>query len=381
MRRVKTAVIGAGFMGKVHAEAIRRLGYVDIVAVAAATAPDAAAFAQSIGVERSTADYREILGDSEIEAVHVCTPNSLHFPVSKDALNAGKAVLCEKPLSMSVAEAQEMVDLAAAKNLPNCVNHNLRFYPVVQQIRRMIEAGDLGDVLVVQGTYSQDWLLYDTDYNWRIEKAANGALRVVGDIGSHWMDLVQHLTGLKISALCADLQIVHKTRKRPKKAIQTFAGKTLRPEDYDEVPIETEDFGAVLVHLGDRARGAYTVSQVNAGCKNRFQMEIFGTKCGVIWNQERPDELWIGHRNSPNQIILKDPSLLYPEAAKYADLPGGHSEGYDDTHKQVFRRFYAKVADPSAPVDYPTFADGLHGMKLLQKVIESNEKRGWVDTV
>jgi predicted dehydrogenase len=290
-------------------------------------------------------------------------------------------VLCEKPLSMSVAEAQEMVDLAAAKNLPNCVNHNLRFYPVVQQIRRMIEAGDLGDILVVQGTYSQDWLLYDTDYNWRIEKAANGALRVVGDIGSHWMDLVQHLTGLQITALCADLQIVHKTRKKPKKAIQTFAGKTLRPEDYEEVPIETEDFGAVLVHLGDRARGAYTVSQVNAGCKNRFQMEIFGTKCGVIWNQERPDELWIGHRNSPNQILLKDPSLLYPEAAKYADLPGGHSEGYDDTHKQVFRRFYAKVADPSAPVDYPTFAEGLHGMKLLQKVMESNEKRGWVDTV
>jgi predicted dehydrogenase len=301
--------------------------------------------------------------------------------MTKAAMEAGKAVLCEKPLSMSVAEAQEMVDLAAKKNLPNCVNHNLRFYPVVQQIRRMIEAGELGDILVVQGTYSQDWLLYDTDYNWRIEKAANGALRVVGDIGSHWMDLVQHLTGLKITALCADLQIIHKTRKKPKTSIQTFAGKTLRPEDYEEVPIETEDFGAVLVHLGDRARGAYTVSQVNAGCKNRFQMEIFGTKCGVIWNQERPDELWIGQRNSPNQIILKDPSLLKPEAAAYADLPGGHSEGYDDTHKQIFRRFYKKIMDPGAPVDYPTFADGLHGMKLLQKVIESNEKRGWVDTV
>ena len=382
MRRVKTAVIGTGFMGKVHSEAIRRLGYVDIVAVAAANAPNAAAF----GAVDWCRTYDRRLHENfwpipAIEAVHVCTPNSLHFPVSKAALEAGKAVLCEKPLSMSVAEAQEMVDLAAAKKLPNCVNHNLRFYPVVQQIRRMIEAGDLGDILVVQGTYSQDWLLYDTDYNWRIEKAANGALRVVGDIGSHWMDLVQHLTGLEITALCADLQIVHKTRKKPKKAIQTFAGKTLRPEDYEEVPIETEDFGAVLVHLGDRARGAYTVSQVNAGCKNRFQMEIFGTKCGVIWNQERPDELWIGHRNSPNQILLKDPSLLYPEAAKYADLPGGHSEGYDDTHKQVFRRFYAKVADPSAPVDYPTFAEGLHGMKLLQKVIESNEKRGWVDTV
>jgi predicted dehydrogenase len=380
MRRVKTAVIGSGFMGRVHSEAIRRLGYVDIAAVVAHTAEEASAFGESMGVERTTADYREILADPTIEAVHICTPNSLHYPMSKAALEAGKAVLCEKPLSMSVAEAEDMVKLAEAKKLANCVNHNLRFYPVVQQIRRMIENGELGEVLVVQGTYSQDWLLYDTDYNWRIEKAANGPLRVVGDIGSHWMDLVQHLTGLKITALCADLNVVHKTRKKPKHSIQTFAGKTLRPEDYDQVPIATEDFGAVLVHLGDRARGAYTVSQVNAGCKNRFQMEIFGTKCGVIWNQERPDELWIGHRNSPNQIILKDPSMLDPQAAAYADLPGGHSEGYDDTHKQIFKRFYKKVADPSAPVEYPTFADGLHGMRLLEKVIESNAKRGWVDT-
>lgn len=380
MRRVKTAVIGAGFMGKVHSEAIRRLGHVDIVGVAAGSAEEAAAFGQSIGVDRTTGDYKELLADSAIEAVHVCTPNALHYPVSKAALEAGKAVLCEKPLSMSASEAEDMVKLAESTGLPNCVNHNLRYYPVVQHMRRMVESGELGEVLVVQGTYAQDWLLYDTDYNWRIEKAANGPLRVVGDIGSHWMDLVQHITGQEITALCADLTIVHKTRKRPKKAIETFAGKTLSPEDYDEVPIETEDFGAVLVHLGDRARGAYTVSQVNAGCKNRFQMEIFGTKCGVMWNQERPDELWIGHRNSPNQIIIKDPSLLNPAAAAYADLPGGHSEGYDDTHKQVYKRFYRKVADPAAPVEYPTFADGLHGMRLLEKVIESHKKRGWVDT-
>jgi predicted dehydrogenase len=380
MRKIKTAVIGTGFMGRVHSEAIRRLGNVEIAAIAAGSAQEAANFGQSIGVERTTGDYKEILADREIEAVHVCTPNALHYPISKAALEAGKAVLCEKPLSMSVAEAEDMVKLAESKNLANCVNHNLRYYPVVQQIRRMIEAGDLGDILVVQGSYSQDWLLYDTDYNWRIEKAANGALRVVGDIGSHWMDLAQHLTGQNITALCADLQIFHKQRKKPKKSIQTFAGKTLRPEDYDQVSIETEDFGAVLVHFGDRARGAYTVSQVNAGCKNRFLMEIFGTKCGVSWNQERPDELWIGHRNSPNQVIVKDPSLMYPAAAAYADLPGGHSEGYDDTHKQVFRRFYRKVADPSAPVEYPTFADGLHGMRLLEKVIESDQKRGWVDT-
>jgi predicted dehydrogenase len=380
MRRVKTAVIGTGFMGKVHSEAIRRVGFVDIAAVGARTDAKAKEFGESIGVEKTTGDYETILNDPSIEAVHICTANALHYPMSKAAIAAGKAVLCEKPLSMSAAEAAEMVKLAEAKNLANCVNHNLRFYPVVQNIRRMIESGELGEVLVVQGTYSQDWLLYDTDYNWRIEASANGPLRVMGDIGSHWMDLVQHLTGMKITALCADLQIVHKTRKQPKRSIETFSGKMLQPEDYNEVPVDTEDFGAVLLHLGDRARGAFTVSQVNAGCKNRFQMEIFGTKCGVMWNQERPDELWIGHRNTPNQIIIKDPSLLHKEAAAYADLPGGHSEGYDDTHKQMFKRFYRKVADPSAPVDYPTFADGLHGMRLLEKVLESSKKRGWVDT-
>ncbi|MGH9629588.1 MAG: Gfo/Idh/MocA family protein, partial [Bryobacteraceae bacterium] len=315
----------------------------------------------------------------EIAAVHVCTPNALHYPVTKAALQAGKAVLCEKPLTMSSGEARELVDLAEKKKVANCVNHNLRYYPVVQHIRRMIEDGDLGEILVVQGTYSQDWLLYETDFNWRVDSKANGPLRAMGDIGSHWMDLVQHLTGLKIKAVCGDLHTFHKTRMRPKFSVQTFAGKTLKPEDYDNVAIDTEDFGAVLLHLGERARGAFTVSQVSAGCKNRFQMEIYGTKSGVSWNQERPDELWIGHRNTPNQVILKDPSLLNPKAAAYADLPGGHGEGYDDTHKQVFKRFYQKVADPSAPVEYPTFADGLHGMQILEKVLESSKKRAWVD--
>ena len=366
-------------MGKVHAEGIRRVGTVDIVAVAAVSADEAARFGAAIGVERTTGEYKELLADPTIEAVHVCTPNALHYPISKEAMLAGKAVLCEKPLTIDAAEARDLVDVAAKKKLPNCVNHNLRYYPVLQQVRQMIAAGDLGEILIVQGTYSQDWLLYDTDYNWRIEAKDNGPLRAMGDIGSHWMDMVQHLTGQPITSLCADLATFHKTRKKPKFAVETFTGKKLSAADYDEIPIDTEDFGCVILKLGDRARGAFTVSQMSAGCKNRFQVEIFGTKSGIIWNQERPDELWIGQRNTPNQVILKDPSLLYPAAAAYADLPGGHSEGYDDTHKQVYKRFYAKVANPDAPVEYPTFADGLRGMILLEKVIESNQKRGWVD--
>jgi predicted dehydrogenase len=379
MRHIKTAVIGTGFMGRVHTEAIRRLGNVEVAMVAAENDELAASFGSQNSIPKMVTDYRQVLAAPEIEAVHICTPNALHHPIAKAAIEAGKNVLCEKPLAMSAVEAKELVDLAAKKKVINCLNHNLRFYPVVQQMRAMIAAGELGDVRVVQGTYSQDWLVYDTDWNWRIVAKENGPLRTMGDIGSHWMDMIMHLTGLPITALCADLNTFLLTRKRPKKAIETFAGKTLTPADYEEVPIDTEDYGAVLLKLGAHARGAFTVSQINVGCKNRFQVEIYGSKASVIWNQERPDELWIGHRNEPNQLIIKDPSLLAPEARGYADLPGGHSEGYGDAHKQCFRRFYARVADPSAKVDHPTFEDGYHMMQILEKAIESAKKRAWVD--
>lgn len=366
-------------MGKVHAENVRRLGNVEVAAVAGSSDEKARQFGQSIGVDKTTGDYKTLLSDNTIDAVHVLTPNVLHHPMCKAAMEAGKHVLCEKPFTPTAGEARELVDLAAKTKLVNCIQHNLRYYPVVQQIRRMVEAGDLGEILIVQGTYSQDWLLYDTDWNWRIDSKANGPLRAMGDIGSHWMDMIEHLTGLRIKSMCADLATFHKTRKKPKGSIETFAGKTLKPEDYDAVPIDTEDFGAVLLRLGDRARGAFTVSQMSAGRKNMFTFDIYGSKAGVSWNQERPDELWIGQRNTPNGLIVKDPSQLYPKAAAYADLPGGHSEGYDDSHKQVFKHFYARVADPSSPVDYPTFADGLRGVTLLEKVLESSGKRAWVD--
>jgi predicted dehydrogenase len=379
MRKIKTAVIGTGFMGRVHTEAIRRLGNVEVAMAVAESEGLAVGFARQTGIPKVVTDYKAVIDDPVIEAVHICTPNALHHPMAKAAILAGKNVLCEKPLATSAAEAGELAELAKQKNVAHCLNHNLRFYPVVQQMRAMIQNGELGDILVVQGTYSQDWLLYDTDWNWRIVSKENGPLRAMGDIGSHWMDMIMHLTGLPVTALCADLTTFHATRKRPKQAVETFAGKTLAPEDYDEVPIDTEDYGAVLLKLGARARGAFTVSQVSAGRKNRFQVEVYGTKAGLTWNQERPDELWIGHRNEPNQLILKDPSLLDPKARGYADLPGGHSEGYDDAHKMCFRRFYARVADPAAPIEYPTFEDGHRMMSILEKVIESAGKRSWVE--
>jgi predicted dehydrogenase len=379
MRKIKAAVFGTGFVGRVHVEGIRRQTNVELAAIAESNDALAKKFAAEMGIERSTGDYHTLLADKEIDAVHICTPNALHFPMAKAALEAGKHVVCEKPLAMSVAEAEEMVKLARAKNLANCVNHNLRYYPIVQHLRRIRENGELGDILVVQGTYSQDWLLYDTDWNWRIEAKSGGRSRVFADLGTHWCDMIQHLTGLRITSLCADMQTFHKTRKRPKGAVETFAGKTLKPEDYDEVPIDTEDFVSVLLRLGDRARGAFTVSQLAAGRKNGFAFEIYGTKGSAAWNQERPDELWLGQRNTPNRIIIKDPSLMDAKARSFADLPGGHSEGYDDTFKQIFRLFYKTVADRSATVEYPDFADGLHGVQICEKVLESSARHGWVD--
>jgi predicted dehydrogenase len=335
---MKAAIVGGGFMGRVHAEALRRLGSVEPVPVGG----------------RDEAAFFEALANPGIKAVHICTPNAAHFRMAKAALEAGKHVLCEKPLATTSADAFRLVELARQHRLRNCTCHNLRYYPMVQHMRRMREDGDLGEILIVQGTYSQDWLLYDTDSNWRMDSKQSGPSRALADIGSHWCDMAEHVTGQRITSVCADLQTFHKTR-------------------------DTEDFGAVVFRMGERARGTFTASQVSAGRKNRLSIEIYGSKSGVVWDQERPDELWIGNRNTNNQIIIKDPALLKAGARSYADLPGGHSEGYDDTFKQVFRRFYASIENPNAEPEYPQFADGLRQMIILEAELGSHQRHGWME--
>jgi predicted dehydrogenase len=379
MKRVKTAVIGTGFMGRTHLEALRRVENVDVVAIAGHSLAPAKALGEGYGIAKIVDDYRAVINDPGIDAVHVCTPNATHHAIVKAALNAGKHVLCEKPLAVTVEEARELETLAADKGLRAGLCHNLRYYPLVQQIRRMREAGELGEILVAQGTYSQDWLLYDTDWNWRIDPAAAGPLRAMADIGSHWFDMMEHLTGLKVSALCTDLQTFHPVRKRPLKAVETFSGKLGVAGETADTAVTTDDFGAVMFHLGERARGVMTASQVAAGRKNGLSIEIYGSKAAAAWNQERPDELWIGNRNSPNQVLIKDPSLLKPEAAAYAGLPGGHDEGYADTFKQLFRRFYASVSDPALAPEYPTMADGVRQMEILKAELASHRAHGWVE--
>jgi len=377
MNTIRTAVVGTGFMGRVHLEALRRVEHVEVAAIAGRNASAAEKLGSAFGVPHLT--FEAILRDPSIHAIHIATPNAQHFSMARDALLVGKHVLCEKPLAISVEQAREIASLAALRGLRNGVCHNLRYYPMVQQMRAMREAGDLGDILAVQGTYSQDWLLYETDWNWRVDSAAGGPSRCMADIGSHWFDMAEHLTGLRVTTLCADLNTVHPIRKQPKGSVETFANKTLTAADVLDTPVDTEDFGAVIFRMGDRARGAMTASQVSAGRKNRLSIEIYGTQAGVAWDQERPDELWIGHRNGANCVIVKDPALLKPSARAFADLPGGHSEGYDDTFKQVFRRFYASIRDPDVPRDYPQFADGLRQHILLRAELDSHRTRAWVD--
>ena len=380
MDRLKVGVIGIGFIGAAHVEALRRLPGIEVAAIAHSSDEKARVKAEELGVDRAFGDHRKLLEIGEIDAVHVCTPNHLHFPQTRDALAAGKHVLCEKPLAVSVKEGEELVRLADSSGRVTAVHFNLRFYPLLSHIRAMIAAGELGEIYAIQGSYLQDWLLYDTDYNWRLEPEYSGRSRVVADIGSHWMDLIEFLTGERISEVCADFATVHKTRKKPLKPVETFSGKLLRPEDYREVPIDTEDYATVMLHFEAGPPGVFTVSQISAGRKNRLYFEIDGSKRSVAWDSELPNQVWIGRRDGANELLLRDPSLVHPASRELIGFPGGHNEGFPDTSKQLFGRFYAAVraGAPEEKPRYPTFGDGLRALRLCETILASNQKQAWV---
>lgn len=377
MDKIKVGIIGLGFIGPAHAEALRRTGMVEIAALADLNPEAAKKGADQLGVDRYYTDHKELLKDSAIKAVHVCTPNFLHFPMVKDALLAGKHVVCEKPLATTVKEARELVALAEKTGLRNAVNFNLRFYPLVQQARSMAASGELGDLFAIHGSYLQDWLYYATDYNWRLEPSMSGDSRAIADIGSHWMDMIEHVSGKKIAKVLADFATMHKNRKRPKKAVETYSGKMLAPGDYEDVPITTEDYATVLFQFEGGARGVLTVSQVSAGRKNRLYFEMDCSKKAVAFDSERPNELWIGRRDGPNETLLKDPSLLAPEARSIVSYPGGHNEGFPDTFKQMYREFYGSILGQVKAGRYATFRDGLRELILCEKIVESSRTNGW----
>ncbi len=380
MEKVKVGVIGTGFIGPAHIEALRRLGNIEVAALAECSEEVAKSKAEMLGIEKYYGDYKLLLKDGDIQSVHhICSPNYLHFQMAKEALEAGKHTICEKPLAISVAEAEELVELADKTGLVNAVNFNIRYYPLMRQVKAMVEKGDAGDILAIQGSYLQDWLFYQTDYNWRLEPEMSGQSRAIADIGSHWMDLIESITGLKIVEVCADFATFHKIRKKPLKPIETYAGKVLQPEDYEDMAINTEDYATVLFRLENDGRGVMTVNQVAAGRKNRLYFEIDGSKQSIAWESETPNQIWIGRRDGNNELMMRDPSLVYPECQGVIDYPGGHNEGFPDTFKQLLKEVYAHITGKGAGIaSYPTFKDGLRELVLCEKILESNKNRAWV---
>ncbi|MCA9261834.1 MAG: Gfo/Idh/MocA family oxidoreductase [Planctomycetales bacterium] len=380
MSRIKAGIIGTGFIGPAHVEALRRLGNVEVAAVAERDAQLAAAKAAELSIPKSYGDYHELLADPDIDVIHNCTPNHLHFEVNRDILAAKKHVISEKPLAMNSQESRELVRLAEEAGVVHAIDFNYRYMPLVQQARAMCQQrDDVGRVFAVHGSYLQDWLHQDTDWNWRLVPELSGDSRAVADIGSHWCDLIQFVTGLKIVRVMADLVTIHPVRKRPKVEVETYAGKVLRPEDLEDVPINTEDYASILLEFDSGAHGVLTVNQCAAGRKNRLYFEIDGAKSALSWDQERPNELWIGRRDGANQVMLKDPSLLYEEVRDYAHYPGGHNEAYPDGPKNLFRNVYGFLAGTRKGGDFATFVDGHNEIAICDAVLESGRKKQWVD--
>lgn len=376
---IKAAIVGTGFIGPAHLEALRRLPYVEVVALCEVTQELANEKAKLLGIPRAYT-FDEMLKQDDIDVVHICTPNFLHFAQAKAVLESEKHVICEKPLAVKIEEAEELVKIASATGLVNAVHFNLRYYPMVRQMKTMREKGDLGEVYSVMGSYLQDWLFFQTDYNWRLEPDKSGDSRAIADIGSHLLDITEYVTGLKITEVMADFSTVHKTRLKPLKAVETYSDKKLQASDYAEVPINTEDHATVLLRFDNGSKGSITVSQVSAGRKNRLNIEISGSKSNLEFNSERPNELWIGRREKANEQLMKDPSLAYPEASALISFPGGHNEGFPDTSKQMFKEVYAAILTGKQPENpsYPTFASGLRELIIGERIVESHKKQAWV---
>lgn len=379
MYKIGAAVVGAGFIGPVHAEALRRLG-ISIRGILGCDDAESQRARDALGLPKAYHSFDEVLADPEVDAVHLAVPNVLHYEFSKRALEAGKHVMCEKPLAMDSAQALELVEIAKGRKQAAAVCYNLRFYPLNLEVRDRCQKGELGEIFAIAGGYVQDWLLYDTDYNWRVLAEEGGALRAVSDIGTHWIDLVTSMTGLEVEAVMADLTTVHPIRKRPKGEVVTFSGKEKAPIERESINITTEDYGSILFRFKGGAKGSMNVSQVTAGRKNCLRYEISGSKCAVAFNSETPNELWIGHRDTANEVLLRNPALLGDLARPFANYPGGHNEGFPDAFKQCFRAFYDYIAagDYNVKPLYPTFAEGAREVQICDAILQSHREERWV---
>jgi predicted dehydrogenase len=381
MRKIRTAIIGSGFMGSTHLEALQRIGGVEVVALSSDDQKNGKVLAEKFSVKSFNSNWKSVVTNPEVDVIHNCTPNHLHYEINKTAVKNNKHIISEKPLTVNSSQSAELLKLLKKHNVVNAVNFNYRFYSIIQHAKSMIEMGELGDINLVHGNYLQDWLYYKSDYNWRLESNLGGDSRAIADIGSHWCDMVQFLTGSKIKKVFADLVTIHKSRIKPNKTVETFKGKEKKTSSGREVLIKTEDAGTVLLHFENGTRGVFTVSQVSAGRKNHFWFEIDGSKKSLSWNQENPNELWIGHRDKPNETLIKDPSLLNERARKYASYPGGHPEGYPDGPKNLFASVYKLIREgknfQNYKPDFATFEDGHFENKIVEAILKSNSQQKW----
>lgn len=378
-RRIRVGVIGSGFAATSHIDALRRVASVEITALAASSDAKAAVAGERFGIDRTFGDYRELLAWDEIDSVHNCTPNHLHLGINLEALHAGKHLLSEKPLALDTGETGVLVEEADRAGLVCGVCFNYRHFPLVRQAKAMLEANKVGAPHLIHGGYLQDWLLYPTDWNWRLDTGKGGASRAVADIGSHWMDLIQYITADRIDEVFAVLDTVHDERRRPREEVETFGrtgGGTLEP-----VWMETEDAATVVFRTERGVRGTFTVSQVSAGCKNRLFVEIDGATGSLAWDQEDPNRLRIGRRDEPNADLLRDASLLSPEAAALTHYPPGHQEGWPDALMNLFVDFYSAVGAWAEGRDYrrsfASFEEAHRVTQAVEAILASDRTETW----
>jgi predicted dehydrogenase len=375
VKRIGMGIVGAGFVGPHHVDAVRRLGYVDVVAVAGSSQASAEKKAEALGARKAYGSYEALLNDPDVQVVHNATPNYLHYPVNAAAIAKGKHVVSDKPLAMTAAEAKKLLDQATKAGIVHAVTFNYRGNPLVQQARNTIARGDIGKPHFLVGQYLQDWLLKDTDYSWRLEPDKGGASSALGDIGSHWCDLAQHLSGLRITHVLGDITTVIPKRKKPIGSREAFAAADAN-QKVETVDIKVEDLASVLLRFDNGAKGAFSVGQVCAGHKNDLEIEICGSKSSLKWRQEHQNELLIGHRDRPNEILQKDPSLIDSEAGRYAHLPGGHQEAWADAFANLMRDIYGFIAEGRKPSDphppaFATFEDGYRANCIVEAIVQS----------
>jgi predicted dehydrogenase len=365
MKRIGMGLVGAGFIGPHHVDAVRRLGYVDVVAVAGSNEASAKKKAGEMHIPKAYGSYEALLADPDVSVIHNCTPNALHYPVNAAAIAKGKHVVSDKPL-------------ATKAGIVHAVTFNYRGNPLVQQARHAIARGDIGTPHFVHGQYLQDWLLKDTDYSWRLEPEKSGASSALGDIGSHWCDLAQHVSGLRIVEVLADITTVVKTRKKPVGSREAFAAAGA-DDKVELVDIKVEDLASVLIRFDNGAKGSFSVGQVCAGHKNDLRLEICGSKAAYAWRQEVQNELWVGNRDTANEVLQKDPGLIDADVRGYAHLPGGHQESWADAFCNLMRDIYGFIAAGRKPTDahppaFATFEDGYRANVLIETMLESAKK-------